>query len=44
MYGPKLPFLLILFVCGPGVVVVKLLGHVVFWVDLPVQGDFARFS
>ena len=37
MYGPKWPFLLILFVCGPGVVVVKLLGQVVFWVELLVQ-------
>ena len=44
MYGPKWPFLLILFVCGPGVVVVKVLGQVVFLVKLPVQGDFARFS
>ena len=41
MYGPKWPFLLILFVCRPEVVVVKLLGQVVFWVELPVQGDFA---
>ena len=37
MYGPKWPFLFILFVCGPEVVVVKLLGHVVSWVELPVQ-------
>ena len=44
MYRPKWPFLLILFVCGPGVVVVKLLGHVMFWVELPIQGDSARFS
>ena len=44
MYGSKWPFLLILFVCGPGVVVVKLLGQVVFWVELPVQGDPTRFS
>ena len=44
MYGPKWPFLLILFVCGLGVVVVKLLGPVVFWVELPVQGVSARFS
>ena len=26
MYGPKWPFLLILFVCGLGVVVVKIIG------------------
>ena len=37
MYGPKWPFSLILFVCGPEVVVVKLLGQVVFWVELPIQ-------
>ena len=37
MYGLKWPFLLVLFVCGPGVVVVKLLGQVVFWVELPIQ-------
>ena len=30
MYGPKWPFVLILFVCGPEVVVVKLLEQVVF--------------
>ena len=27
----------ILLACGPGVVVVNCLGHVVFWVELPVQ-------
>ena len=37
MYGSKWPFLLILFICGPGVVVVKLLGQVVFWVELLIQ-------
>ena len=34
MHGPKWPFLL---ARGPGVVVVKMLGHVVLWVELPVQ-------
>ena len=34
MYGSKWPFLLILFVCGPRVVVIKLLGQVVLWVEL----------
>ena len=37
MYGPKWPFLLILFVCGPGVVIVNCLGQIIFWVELPVQ-------
>ena len=27
----------ILLACGPGVVIVNCLGHVVFWVELPVQ-------
>ena len=28
---------IILLACGPGVVIVNCLGHVVFWVELPVQ-------
>ena len=35
MQGPK--WLIILLACGPGVVIVNCLGHVVFWVELPVQ-------
>ena len=27
----------ILLACGPGVVIVNCLGHVVFWVELPIQ-------
>ena len=38
MYGPKWPFLLILFICGLGVVVVKIVTTgFVPWVELPVQ-------
>ena len=37
MHGLNWPFLLILIVYGPGVVVVNCLGQVVFWVELPVQ-------
>ena len=47
MYGPMWPFLLILIVYGPGVVVVNCLLIVgtgcVPWVELPVQNS-ARFS
>ena len=35
MQGPK--WSIILLTCGPGVVIVNCLGHVVFWVELPVQ-------
>ena len=28
---------IILLACGPGVVIVKCLGQVVFWVELPIQ-------
>ena len=37
MHGPKWPFLLILIVYGPCVVIVNLLGQVCIWVELPVQ-------
>ena len=37
MYGPKWPFLLILIVYGPGVVVVNYLDRFVPWVELTVQ-------
>ena len=37
MHGPKWPFLLILIVYGPDVVIVNCLGQVVLWVELPVQ-------
>ena len=37
MHGPKWPILLILIVYGPDVVIVKCLGQVVLWVELPVQ-------
>ena len=37
-YGPKWQFLLILLVCGPGVIVVKSVRtSFVPWVELPVQ-------
>ena len=35
MQRPKWP--IILLACGPDVVIVNCLGHVVFWVELPVQ-------
>ena len=35
MQGPKWP--IILLTCGPSVVIVNYLGHVVFWVELLVQ-------
>ena len=35
MQGPK--WLIILLACGPDVVIVNCLGHVVFWVELPVK-------
>ena len=37
MHGTKLPFLLILIVYGPDVVIVNCLGQVALWVELPVQ-------
>ena len=37
MKGPKWPFLLILIVYEPDVVIILLLGQVCTWVELPVQ-------
>ena len=44
MYGPKGPFLLICTRMWTRCGHCAILGQVVCWVELPVQGDSARFS